>query len=233
MTYEHLKGRPQPVDDEETMASIRAILVEDTAQEKPRRGLLGRADPVALNAPVESAPVKAQPAVVAPAPTRANILPDLLAPEEQPRRAPKAPADPSVLWHMITSVPSLLIRFRPSTRLIAVMCMALLVVLRPHWFLISGVLICAVTLMIVLLAGPARLWRLVARWLNRVERRNPARAAAVRARVDRIACRWDAVLDRFPETLVDALYMPDLHSLQMAEALRTGSPHLDRLAHDA
>ncbi|WP_394415134.1 hypothetical protein [Sulfitobacter sp. 1A12126] len=48
--------------------------------------------------------------------------------------------------------------------------------------------------------------------------RRPERAAALHARLDAFAMKWDAVLDRFPEGTVDGLYLPDFGEMAAAEA---------------
>ena len=47
--------------------------------------------------------------------------------------------------------------------------------------------------------------------------RSPQRANRFARRVDKVAVLWDGVLDRFPEGMVDGLYLPDFQSILAAE----------------
>lgn len=108
--------------------------------------------------------------------------------------------------------------YRPTRRHIVVAIVVLLALWRP-WLLVAMVvvpmLIVAGTFAAI---GQDRFWSGVLRGYRRMQSRNPVRAERLRARADRFALRWDAFLDRFPEGSVDALYLPDLNSLQEAQA---------------
>ena len=70
---------------------------------------------------------------------------------------------------------------------------------------------------IFLFVGYDRFWSGVLRLFRWYHARRPAKAERLRRRADGLALRWDAFLDRFPEGSVDALYLPDLNSLQERE----------------
>lgn len=107
--------------------------------------------------------------------------------------------------------------YRPTLRHVALAALVLLVVLRP-WLLVTVVLLPALIVAgIFLSVGHDRFWAGVLRLYNRFHARNPEKAERLRRRADGIALRWDAFLDRFPEGTVDALYLPDLNSLQDQE----------------
>lgn len=69
---------------------------------------------------------------------------------------------------------------------------------------------CAISYLIL---GYDGFWLRVMRPLRLYVARHPERAADVYARIDRFAVRWDAVLDRLPERMVAALYLPDISDL--------------------
>ena len=134
-----------------------------------------------------------------------------------------------------SSVIARLRTFRPTLRHLALASLALLVVLRPHWFVVTGALVVALIVGAFMLFGSDRIWRMVLAHLARVEARNPDRAAVLRTRLDRFACRWDAILDFFPDGMVDGLYMPDLQAMQDGEAAHTEAmaARLERMVHES
>ncbi|MFG6515814.1 hypothetical protein ACGYLX_00010 [Sulfitobacter sp. 1A13496] len=96
--------------------------------------------------------------------------------------------------------------------------LALAVVLRP--WLVFGVLFITVFIVlgVFLALGYDGFWQramALGRWYAA---RRPERAAALHARLDAFAIKWDAVLDRFPEGTVDGLYLPDFGEMAAAEA---------------
>ncbi|MCZ4368120.1 hypothetical protein [Sulfitobacter dubius] len=106
---------------------------------------------------------------------------------------------------------------RPSPRAVMLSLFALAVILRP-WLVLSVVFIAVfVTLGVFLALGYDGFWgRALAlgRWYAA---RRPERAAALHAGLDAFAMKWDAVLDRFPEGMVDGLYLPDFGEMAAAE----------------
>ena len=64
-----------------------------------------------------------------------------------------------------------------------------------------------------LMLGYDAFWRRALRPVRWYVARHPDRAASVHHRIDRLAFRWDAVLDRFPERLVAGLYLPDVSDI--------------------
>ena len=67
-----------------------------------------------------------------------------------------------------------------------------------------------------------------------MDARNPVRGVLLREHMDRFACGWDSSLDRFPDGMVDGLYMPDLQAMESAEAAHSYAmaQRLARMAHD-
>lgn len=107
--------------------------------------------------------------------------------------------------------------YRPTPKHIALAAIALLVFLRP-WLVLGLVFISLFILTGVFLAvGYDGFWRGVMKLSRWYASRRPERAAALHTRLDRFAMRWDAVLDRFPEGSVDALYLPDFGDLATAD----------------
>lgn len=107
--------------------------------------------------------------------------------------------------------------FRPSRRQIFWTIFALIVLLRPAWIVLTLVLAAFVTLGVFVGFGPDRVWSGAVSLLKWYTLRAPVRGARLTARIDRFACRWDNLLDRFPEGWVDGLYLPDLQSLRDAD----------------
>lgn len=108
--------------------------------------------------------------------------------------------------------------YRLTRRHVAMAVLVVLALWRP-WLLVAMVgLPMLIVAGIFAVVGHDRFWAGVLRGYRRLHARNPARAERLRSRADRFALRWDAVLDRFPDGTVDALYLPDLNSLQEAQA---------------
>ena len=108
--------------------------------------------------------------------------------------------------------------YRPTVAHIVLACLALFVLMRP--WLVVGLLILSVIVLIgvFLITGYDGFWQGVVKISRWYARRRPSRAAAIHARLDRFAVRWDSILDRFPEGTVDALYLPDFGDLAQADA---------------
>lgn len=107
--------------------------------------------------------------------------------------------------------------YRP-TRLHIILAVCGLVVFMRPW-LILGLMFIFVFIMVgvFLITGYDGFWQAVMKISRWYASRRPDRAASLHARLDRFAVRWDAVLDRFPEGTVDALYLPDFGDLATAE----------------
>ena len=98
---------------------------------------------------------------------------------------------------------------RPTIRQVASICIIMLLILRPLWFVIVPLACLALVAALFVVLGAERSWRLLNLLLARMERSNPIRATMWRHRLDRFAYRWDNFLDHFPNGMVDGLYMPD------------------------
>lgn len=119
--------------------------------------------------------------------------------------------------------------------------------LSPRWAAIAVLLACAILYpaLVVLplfaglfglvgafvLFGPERVWDALARALARLEARNPRKAARAMRRLDAVAVRLDAVLDRCPERWVAGLYMPDFanRAARAGDAEARTDARLDRM----
>ena len=247
MTYEPIPGKPHNPSEEETMSVIRSVLteLEEPAPSRKARRAERKAQAFGQVNPPTPAPSsdEEQPrafverTMAKTERRRASDLPELNdAPVEdapKPRKA-QTPKTVGMIGSHLRAVAAKVRAFRPTTRHIALLSMALLVVLRPHWFVITGVLVVALFVGTFLILGSDRIWRAVIGWLNHVEVRNPDRATRLRDRLDRFACRWDAILDVFPDGMVDGLYMPDLQAMQDADEAHTQAmaARLNRMAHD-
>ncbi|MEO9572938.1 MAG: hypothetical protein ABJ263_05100 [Tateyamaria sp.] len=245
MQYEPIPGQPQFATEEETMAIIRAVLIEDE-EPKPSRKAARLARQKCGSADMDWNPERrsgeslrsfvARKSGTKPR-RRADILPALA--EVEPETPPATRTPWVVPWiAQAGSFAATLVRrvlsFRPSTRQLAMACLALLVVVRPHWFVIGGSLLLGSVAGIFLVFGSDRIWRGVVSYLRRIDARDPVRGVLLRERMDWWACRWDAVLDHFPDGMVDGLYMPDLQAMETAEAAHTYAmaQRLARMAHD-
>ncbi len=238
MRYEPIPGQPQHATEEETMAIIRAVLTEDEEPKPTRKAerlARQKSGSVDVDWNTERRPGESLRSFVARSSgtkprRRADILPKLAEAEPETPQ-PKRTAQ---LGKMVAPLVRRIRSFRPSTRQLALVCLALLVVVRPHWFVISGALVLACVVGLFLLFGSDRIWRGVVSYLRRVDARDPVRGVLLRERMDRFACRWDGVLDRFPDGMVDGLYMPDLQAMESAEAAHTYAmaQRLARMAHD-
>ncbi len=247
MTYQPIPGQSHHPSEEETMSVIRSVLTEAEEPAPSRKALRAAqkaqkmsAAPMPAPAPdpkTETSRAFVEPTVDRTVRRRASDLPELEEWSDSSAPAPRGNRIGKVTalarGHVEPAFAALR-NFRPSTRHLAIVSMALLVVVRPHWFVISGVLIVALIVGSFLILGSDRIWRGVLAWLNHVDRRDPERAMHMRVRLDRFACRWDAILDFFPDGMVDGLYMPDLQAMQNADEAHTKAmaARLDRMVHD-
>ncbi|KIC45437.1 hypothetical protein [Tateyamaria sp. ANG-S1] len=228
MTYTLIPGQSHTASEEETMSMIRSVLTEggDTAPEKVAEAPMQKQQVQAfVERTTEAAPRR-----------RADDLPELAAVEEEAR--PRKKRSPRGLPRLLRPVSALIQRvrtFQPTTRHIGLALMALLFVVRPHWFVIGAVLALMLVVGTFLTLGADRVWHGILAWLDRIEARNPARAAELRGKLDTFAYRWDSVLDIFPDGMVDSLYMPDFQSMQQAdiEHQQVVSDRLDRMAQES
>ncbi|MFL4469968.1 hypothetical protein ACERZ8_08860 [Tateyamaria armeniaca] len=249
MMYEPIPGQPQYATEEETMSVIRSVLIEAEAPKPSRKAIRAaradaapRASDQLTDAPVTENPndfkafvertLEGNPR------RRADDLPDLQEIAEEVEEQPRTPRRGIALKAVFKPVARIMrtVRdFRPNTRHLALATLALLIVLRPHWFVVAGLMIAASTIGAFLILGSDRIWRGVLSYLARVDARDPERAARLRTRLDTFACRWDGILDFFPDGMVDGLYMPDFQDMQNGDAAHTSAmvERLTRMAHDA
>lgn len=210
------------------IAAIRALMAEEPAAPLERR------KPVE----VTPRPLRLRPAA-APGP-RARAVPDKPArnsglepvadvappfeapladvpplPEQDPVRAPQEEAPVAKTGG---GLKARVLGYRPTRRHIVFGGIVLLALLRP-WLLVALMLLPIIIVTGLYLAfGYDRFWSGVLRLYQRYEARAPEKAQRLLRRMDAFALRWDTILDRFPEGLVDGLYLPDLNSLLETEA---------------
>ncbi|APX12567.1 hypothetical protein [Tateyamaria omphalii] len=225
MKYTLIPGQSHTASEEETMSMIRSVLTDDTdtvpAQADPTPAVVRRAFVEKTTAPIPR--------------RRAEDLPDLAEAEDASVPRPRLTSRiAKALLRPVSGLAARIRTFQPTTRHIALALSALLFVLRPHWFVIGAVLAVMLSAGTFLLLGADRIWRGVLAWLDRVEARDPARATDLRVKLDTFAYRWDAVLDIFPDGMVDSLYMPDFQAMQRADIdhQQVVSDRLSRMAHE-
>lgn len=239
MKYTLIPGESCTASEEETLSSIRSILTENAAPAKEDT----RPAP-AKRAVSERPSVQPKDTVAADTPRafvertrdaaprrRVDDLPELEAAENATPRAGGFARIGALVKRPVASVRG----FQPTTRHLALASAALLFVVRPHWFVVGSVLALLLTIGTFLTLGADRVWHGILAWLNRVEARNPARATELRGKLDRFACRWDGILDIFPDGMVDSLYMPDFQAMQQAELdhQTVVSERLDRMVQES
>ena len=225
MTYTLIPGQSHDASEEETMSMIRSVLTDDIdlPKEKPTRKAKAAA-PQVQDAPAPEAFVSR---TLTDAPRRRVT-------DQAPTEPKTARTSPFSLFAPVSRAVQSLRAFRPSTRHLAIVSVALLIVVRPHWFVIGLVLSLAIIVAAFMVLGADRIWGAILARLDRVEATDPARAQHLRTRLDRFAFRWDAVLDLFPDGMVDSLYMPDFQSAKEAEAahIEAMGQRLDRMVQE-
>lgn len=215
MTYTLIPGQPHTASEEETLSMIRSVLTEDVQPEPAKKRTQKQ---VAKRvAEPEAAPVAEE------QPRRTDAFPDLEAEEPAPAKRKARRARPTINMRVLTRPIAALRAFRPTTRHLAIVSVLLLIVVRPHWFVIGVVLMLAAVIGAFMTLGADRIWHRVLKRLERVEAKDPARATELRTKLDHFAYRWDGFLDLFPDGMVDSLYMPDFQTLGQSEERHTNA----------
>lgn len=216
MNYTLMPGQSHAASEEETLSMIRSVLTEEVEQPPKRKRSPKARQPKADRPDTPQATATPRPFVERTTESnprrRATDLPDLADTDASGRKR----GAPKVVQN-VAGLVSRLRAFRPTTRHLAIVSVLLLLVVRPHWFVIGTVLGVALVVGVFMVLGADRIWGGVVKRLDQVEARDPVRACELRKKLDRFACRWDAILDFFPDGMVDGLYMPDLQSLHDAE----------------
>lgn len=101
--------------------------------------------------------------------------------------------------HIVALAAIVLVAFRPGLVAAAVFL---------WFFLVVGMF---------LIFGADRIWRAMSWAVKSYRARNSEGADKLLDWLDGVAVRWDAVLDRFPDGMVDSLYMPDFANLENHE----------------
>jgi hypothetical protein len=213
-----LHGRRKVELDESSLKAIRSIPIEEVIEE-------------ARPAKIEPE----QPQVVASVKRKADALPMLSDPKGDPNAAANAeraqdtkPTKRRLPWKRKAvrtkseaksrkGLVGKLSKYRLKPMHVALVAILLIAVIRP-WLVLGLFLITLFVIVgVFLIIGFDGFWQNVLRVSRWYAKRNPERAVAVHARLDRLAMRWDAVLDRFPEGMVDSLYLPDFGELAAAD----------------
>lgn len=221
-TYEPIPGKSHEVGTEaETLEMIRDVLAKELRASRRLRGPArgGRTIEVfdeyyrakerdardVLTQPATKAEA-AFPEIEGGAPVRAPIEEtEMEATKQRPRAARATSAEPKQKGYRLQR------RHFVWTGLIA------LAFFRPYWVLATLAVFAFAIILLFWLAGPSRVWAGTLLALHRIGQRDPARSRRLRIALDRMAERWDRMLDLFPEGSVDSLYMPDFQALATAE----------------
>lgn len=199
--------------DPAALAAIRDLLASQPAikPQSVRKRVAARQE--AATAPVQPVARQSQPA-------RRSIEGPTVEPIEKAIYVDRAPRRGSVLQGVASRLAPLKARvtgYRPPRKHIVWAALALVVFLRPGLVFMLALLAVLTVLAAFLFLGYDGFWRGVMGIGHRYARLRPARAAQMRARLDRFAVRFDAFLDRFPEGTVDGLYLPDFGQLAAAD----------------
>ncbi|MEL7165471.1 MAG: hypothetical protein AAGL96_08345 [Pseudomonadota bacterium] len=180
-----IPGTPCNASEEETLRTIRAVLTEDNAIVDREPNLLRRAF-------VDRSPT----ASVAPRRRRDDL------PELEAQDALEATDDTGPTWRDTVA--------NIRARHIAYAATGAAAVVYPVAFATVVFFLPLVALTVILAIGPRRLGQRYLQRATLIERQYPAEAARMRARLDRVACFWDRVLDLAPTHLAERLALPDV-----------------------
>ncbi|WP_299695147.1 hypothetical protein [uncultured Tateyamaria sp.] len=219
--YTLMPGKPFEGTEEETLRTIRAVLTEEAAEAKRQRTEIAKAFVDRTIAMVD-APRR-----------RATDLPKLQAPVEPAKPAPQTKR--ARLTRTLTAPLRAAAQFRPTTRHLAFVSVLLLVVVRPHWFIVAGACIVALVLGLFLFMGAGRIWGTLLHGVELIEKSDVARGTRLRNSLDRFACRWDRLLDMLPDGMADTLYMPDFQQRSAeveAQHAQAVADRFDRMQRD-
>ncbi|MEX0310963.1 MAG: hypothetical protein AB3N17_12055, partial [Tateyamaria sp.] len=162
MKYTLIPGESQTATEEETMSMIRSVLSEEEAPKPSAPKMVAAAAQRAFVArSVEAAPRR-----------RSSDLPPLAVSGDEP--APKPRKRTRSVSRLMAGPMHLIARvreFRPTTRQLALVSVALLVVVRPHWFVLAAVLLLVAVTLTFLTFGADRIWRTLSAVLTRIEAR--------------------------------------------------------------
>jgi hypothetical protein len=109
------------------------------------------------------------------------------------------------------------LQFQPRRKHVVWAGFACAIVLRPNWFLLTFMLPIIVFLGAFAVFGANKSWGCIMWIFSVFAGRSPQRANRFARRMDKVAVLWDGILDRFPEGMVDGLYLPDFQSILAAE----------------
>ncbi len=204
MAAEAKPNGEEPELDLSTLAAIRNLMVDEP-----------EIDDEVVSAPAASA----EP--VLKTRRKADMFPqvaDEVTPEPEAVTAKKSSKIKSAISTRIDAVKAQVLGYRPTAKHAIWAAFALLVIFRP--WLVVGMLLLTIFIVVgvFLTLGYDQFWQKMMALGHWYARRRPQRSARLHKKLDNFAMRWDAVLDRFPEGTVDALYMPDFGELAAADA---------------
>ncbi len=204
MAAEAKPNGEEPELDLSTLAAIRNLMVDEPE----------------IDDEVVSAPV-ASPEPLVKTRRKADMFPqvaDEATPEPEVAEPKALSRVKSAISTRVDAVKAQVLGYRPTAKHAIWVAFALLVVFRP-WLVVATLLL---TIFIIggvfLTLGYDRFWQKSMALGHWYARRRPQRSARLHKKLDNFAMRWDAILDRFPEGTVDALYMPDFGELAAADA---------------
>jgi hypothetical protein len=91
--------------------------------------------------------------------------------------------------------------------------LVLLVIFYPVLVLLLGLFFAALISAIYVGMGYDAFWEMLLKPVRWHVARQPQSAGAIHQKIDHFAVRWDAILDRFPDGWVAALYLPDVSDI--------------------
>lgn len=230
----------QPVVEVETKVAAARFTTVPTPEENSSK-LAGPAKPSHKTLPSLADPSDASDAGQAPAPRRSHkaVVPSPLAVAKKIFRLPRLPKIDAAKVKAPVMRRAKTVKPTPRPFLgkhhIVMLAVIVLMAFRPGLvFSVAAIWFLGMALLFVV-AGPTRVWKAVGWTVNSYGKFNKPHADAILDWLDDVAVRWDAVLDRFPDGLVDGLYMPDFANLEELSAAHDAvlEDRLKRLHSDA
>lgn len=162
-----------------------------------------------------------EPTVPVPAKKVADVATPVITDVSPAKAAPAKPAisKPALPFQVPSrdAIARKVTQFRPRSVHVVMLAVLLLLVLRPQWVVLGVFLSAFLTLGAFACLGTDRVWGFVGNRFKSFARRHPERASRIGSKLDSVALRWDAFLDRFPDGSVDGPYLPDFQAQNCRE----------------
>lgn len=234
-----LEGKPAGENEQVTMEAIKSILAETAGAGpgagRPSKGMRLRkraASFIATLQPVTEVEERAGEARFTTVPPSTGLSPgegtaqtidiadteagslsgkaaEVFAPLVAPDVSDKGTAPTTVAQKKVPRTPAPRRKAGRVWRLILLTGFAVLVVQYPYWVLGAVAAWFMLAIGAFLTIGADRVWTALEWLVHGYARMRPSAAVGTYAWLDSVAFRWDAVLDCFPDGMVDSLYMPD------------------------